>query len=367
MLGVLSLGVTAMANEGLLTATPRGEVRGPVFFRHDVGPTPGRLHEPSADTRGNIWTTPIVDWTLWRYATATGELERLQLRELEPDEPWSGHLWPVAYGSEVYLCVPDKDYLLVYDQDTRTIARYAAPARAEHIYGGFASPRRARVYLYTCGKEGQGGAVIEWDPARHQGEAFVCPYTLSGDLYMTFLDDGRGEVWGSTYTGNDLVRFDVKARQWTGHWKCPYPNTTPTPSNEVVDGRLYVADHLNGRIIPFRVADGVWEEPIPVPGYGEWFGYVSGGWYYRGLFYFVHSTWIGGTDSIDGQPHHFLGTLTVFDPRRRAFSRLDIPARSGEEFMCDYLLEVGGELFLLAANRHPPLNAVILRTSRPRP
>ncbi len=124
---------------------------------------------------------------------------------------------------------------------------------------------------------------------------------------------------------------------------------------------------LRSTLFAVRVADGVWEEPIPVPGYGEWFGYVSGGWYYRGLFYFVHSTWIGGTASIDGQPHHFLGTLTVFDPRRRAFSRLDIPARSGEEFMCDYLLEVGGELFLLAANRNPPLNAVILRTSRPRP
>ena len=356
-----------MAEETYLTATPRGEVRGPVFFRHDVGPTPGRLHEPSADTRGNLWTTPIVDWTLWRYATATGELERIRLTELKPDEEWTGHLWPVAYGSEVYLCLPDKDYLLVYDQDRRVLTKYPSPVGAEHIYGGFASPRRERIYFYTCGSEGVGGAVIEWDPVQHSGGVFACPYMLSGNLYMTFLDDDRGEIWGSTYTGNDLVRFDVKAQQWTGHWKCPYPDATPTPSNEVVDGRLYVADHLNGRIIPFRVATGVWEEPIAVPGYREWFGYISGGWYYRGLFYFAHSTWTGGTNSLDGQPHHFLGTLTVFDPRRRAFSRLDIPARPGEGFMCDYLLEIGGEFFLLAANRQPPLNAVVLRTSRPRP
>jgi hypothetical protein len=181
---------------------------------------------------------------------------------------------------------------------------------------------------------------------------------------MTFLSERRGELWGSTYTGNDLVRFDVQQRQWTGHWQSPLAGATPTPANEIFDDVLYVSDHLNGRLLPFTVSTGIWGAPVPVPGYREWFGCLSGGWAYGGLIYLVHSTWMGGNRSLDGKPHHFLGSITVFDPRTRAFSRLDIPARPGEEFMCDYLIEVGGEFCLLAVNRQPPNTAVVLRTSQ---
>jgi len=353
-----------MAAQELLTATGQGDVKTPVFLRHDIGYAPGRLHEPSADERGNLWTSPL-DGTLWRYETGSGRLEIIRLVDVKADEDWSGHLWPVASGREVYLCCPDKSHLPVYDQDRREITTYPLPGGCGPVYGGFASARDKRIYFYSTGRSGVGSAVVVWDPAAHTGEVFPCPYALSGDLYMTFMEESRGELWGSTYTGNDLVRFDVRRREWTGHWKSPLAGATPTPANAVFGDTLYVSDHLGGRLLPFDVSSGTWGEPIPVPGYREWFGYISGGWVFRGLIYFVHSTWIGGNDSLDGKPHHFLGSLTVFDPQSRAFSRLDIPARPGEEFMCDYLLEVGGQLFLLAVNSQAPHNAVILRTSPP--
>jgi hypothetical protein len=44
---------------------------------------------------------------------------------------------------------------------------------------------------------------------------------------------------------------------------------------------------------------------------------------------------------------------------------LDLPTRPGEAFMCDYLLQVEGELYLLAVDGQTPGTAVVLRTSRP--
>ena len=348
-------------SDGMMTATGHGAVVTPTFVRHDLGPAPGRLHEPSADERGNLWTSPL-DRTLWRYDTRGGALEIIRLAEVKADEDWGGHLWPVAYGHEVYLCCPTKRHLPVYDQDRRTVTNYPLPAGCGPVYGGFASPARGRVYLYATGHGGKGGAVIVWNPASHTGEVYPCPYPLSGELYMTFLSETRGEMWGSTYTGNDLVRFEVNSRQWTGHYTSPLAGATPTPANEAFGDTLYVSDHLGGRLLPFTVSTGTWEEPIPVPGYREWFGYLSGGYAFAGLIYFVHSTWTGGDGSIDGKPHHFIGSLTVFDPRTRQFSRLDVPARPGEEFMCDYLQEVEGRLYLLAVNSRPPQTAVVVAT-----
>jgi hypothetical protein len=323
-----------------------------------VGVAPGRLHEPSADEDGNLWTSPL-DGTLWRYHTPTGELEILNLKEVTGRD-WQGlHLWPVAHGREVYLCCPSLPQLWVYERDTQQVRQYTLPHANPQVYGGFAMAEGPFIYFYDTASPG----VVKWNPATHQGTHYPCPYPLSGILYMTFVDWDRQEMWGSTYTGNDLVRFDLATDQWTGHWKCPLANATPTPANEVFGDMLYVSDHLNGRLVPFNAKNEEWGQPILIPGYREWFGYVSGGWAFRGLLYLVHSTWTGGNGSIDGQPHHFLGSLTVFDPQPRKFSRLDLPAREGEAFMADYLLTVGGDLFILAVNANPPHNAVVLRSS----
>ena len=68
---------------------------------------------------------------------------------------------------------------------------------------------------------------------------------------------------------------------------------------------------------------------------------------------------------MDGRPHRFIGSLTVFDPRTHGFSRLEIPARPGEDFMCDYLLEVEGHLYMLAVDGKAPRTAVVMRTAPP--
>ena len=345
----------AYAADELLTATGQGDVRTPTFHRHDVGTAPGRFHEPSGDDDGNLWTSPL-DGNLWRYHTPTGKVEIVDLKGITRRE-WKGlHLWPVAHGREVYLCCPSLHQLWVYELETKHAQAYDLPHEKPQIFGGFSVP--PFVWLFDTRSSG----VVKWNPTTHTGTHFPCPYPLSGTLFMTFADNPRQEIWGSTYLGNDLVRFDMRTSQWTGHWKSPVDKATPTPANAAFGDTLYLSDHLNGRLMPFNMRTGEWGETIPIPGYRKWFGYVSGGWVFRGLVYMCHSTWTGGNDSIDGRPHHFIGSWTVFDPKTKTFSRLDIPARDGESFMSDYAVAVGGELYLLAVNMHAPYNAVILRS-----
>jgi hypothetical protein len=348
----------AAAGGELLTTTGRGDVKTPTFYRHDIGTAPDRFHEPSADEDGNLWTSPL-DGSLWRYHTPTGKVEIFDLQRIT-GRPWNGlHLWPVAHGSEVYLCCPSLPQLWVYEQKKKEVKKYDLPHTDPQIYGGFSVP--PWIYFYDTRSMG----VVKWDPRTHTGKHYPCPYRLSGTLYMTFADTQRMEIWGSTYAGNDLVRFDITADRWTGHWKFPGNKATLTPANALFGDTLYVSDHLNGRLLSFNVKTGDWGEVIPIPGYREWFGYVSGGWVFRDLIYLCHSTWTGGNNSLDGQPHHFLGSWTVFDPKTKKFSRLDIPDRQGESFMSDYALTVRGELYLLAVNRYTPHNAVILRSCPP--
>jgi hypothetical protein len=338
-----------------LSAAGQGDVKTPTFYRYDIGTASDRLHEPSADDGGNLWTSPL-DGTLWRYHTPTGRLEILDLQRIT-GRSWKGlHLWPVAHGPEVYLCCPSLPQLWVYQPKTQEVQKYALPHAQPQVYGGFSVP--PGIYFYDTRQ----AALIAWDPQTHTGKHYPCPYRLSGTLYMTFADPQRREIWGSTYMGNDLVRFDLQTRKWTGHWKCPGNKATPTPANGFFGDTLYVSDHLNGRLIPFHVSNATWGEAIPIPGYRQWFGYVSGGWVFRNLIYFCHSTWTGGNHSLDGRPHRFLGSWTVFDPQTRKFSRLDIPARDNEDFMSDYAIIVREHLYLLAVNRNPPHNAVIVQT-----
>jgi streptogramin lyase len=359
--------VRTNSGERPLRASGKGEVKTPTFYRHDLGTAPARLHEPSADVEGNLWTSPL-DGSLWRYHTPTGQLEILDLKALAGKE-WKGlHLWPVARGREVYLCCPTLHEMWVLDKDTHQVRQYPLPSENPQAYGGFSVPEWQHIYFYPAPLVGQKSspAVLKWDPRTHQCQYFPCPYQLSGELYMTFADRKRKELWGSTYVGNDLVRFDVAKDQWSGHWKSPLDGATPTPANELFGDTLYVSDHLNGRLVPFNVGSGKWGSPVPIPGYRDWFGYVGGGVVFRGLIYLCHSTWTGGSGSIDGEPHHFIGSWSVFDPKTHRFSRLDIPVRPGESvdaFQADYGLVVRGDLCILAVSATQPQTAVVLRSA----
>ena len=131
----------------------------------------------------------------------------------------------------------------------------------------------------------------------------------------------------------------------------------------------YVSDMFNGRLFPLDAATGRWGDPLSVPGHRKWYGYLSGGHRFGDHLYFDHSTWTGANKSIDGQPHHFIGRWTVFDHARKAFSRLDFPARPDEtidDLQADYAITYKDGLYLLAVHRKSPRRALVLR-SRPLP
>jgi hypothetical protein len=76
-------------------------------------------------------------------------------------------------------------------------------------------------------------------------------------------------------------------------------------------------------------------------------------------------TWTGRNRSLDGQPHHFLGSWTVFDPRTRQFSRLELPVRHAEvrgDLVSEYCAVCDDQLYILAVNRKPPRNVIVLQS-----
>ena len=340
-----------------------GDVKTPRFYRRDIGTSPGRMHEPTAGTDGNIWTSPL-DGNLWQYDTRTGTTQIHDLQRLTGLK-WKGlHLWPIAHGSQVYLCTPGLSELYVWNRKLNRVTSHKFPHDRPAVYGGFVEPSWPFLYLYDT----RHASVLKWNPETQTGENSPCPYKLSGTLYMSFADAARKEIWGSTYTGNDIVRFDARTDTWTAHYKYPHAGATPTVGGKVFGETLFVSDHLNGRIFPLNATNGKWGDPIPVPGYRKWFGYLSGGWHFRGKLYMCHSTWTGGKGSIDGESHHFLGTWTVFDPKTREFSRLEIPTREGEVrkyLMSDYCATFGNHLFILAVNKKRPRTVIVLQSKPP--
>ena len=59
--------------------TGQGAVPTPRFYRQDIGTAPGRIHEPTAGSDGNLWTS-LLDGNLWQYDTQSGQT---QIHDLE--------------------------------------------------------------------------------------------------------------------------------------------------------------------------------------------------------------------------------------------------------------------------------------------
>jgi len=346
----------------LLTTRGRGDVVTPRFFRHDIGSAPNRLHEPSVGPDGNMWTSPL-NGTLWRYHCPSGDTEKIDLKTLT-GRTWRGlHLWPLAHGRQVLLCTPGLPRLWVWHRDTGTVTQHRFPHERPAVYGGHTIPDSNTVLLYDT----RHSAVLLWDAVSHTGELFPCPYKLSAKLYMMFVDPHQPTYWGSTWNGNDIVRFDLKQRRWTGHFRHESATASTIVGGRLFDSKtLYVSNMFGGQLIPLDTRTGQWGNPIAVPGFRKWFGYLSGAFLFGDHLYFDHSTWTGGNGSIDGKPHHFIGSWTVFDPRTRHFSRLDFPTRPGErlsDLQSDYAATYRDNLFLVAVNRQAPRTAIVLRST----
>ena len=133
-------------------------------------------------------------------------------------------MWPVAAGDDLYLCSPALPRFWVWHRDRKEVKQYAFPHGRPSVYGGFVVDGWDHAYFYDT----RHMSVLKWDPKTQTGRNFPCPYELSDTLYMSFAEQDRHEIWGSTYTGNDIVRFDIKKEKWTAHFRCPLDKSTPT-------------------------------------------------------------------------------------------------------------------------------------------
>lgn len=158
------------ADEPALTTEGVGDVKTPRFYRCDIGVAPNRMHEPTAGTDGNIWTSPL-DGSLWQYDTITGRTTIHDLKQLTGQD-WKGlHLWPIARGSKVYLCTPGLPELHVWDRERRGVVGHKFPHQQPAVHGGFVEPVWHHVYFYDT----RHASVLKWNPETESGRTFRAP------------------------------------------------------------------------------------------------------------------------------------------------------------------------------------------------
>lgn len=292
----------------------------------------------------------------------------------------SGACDVACFGGMLVVTVQNGAEYLVYDPVAQVTHARPIPGEDPHVWYTQKLPD-GRLVLF---ERHYNRLLLLTEPL---GEPLVidCPYTGNiaggrvghdGLLYMSVINPAR------------LIRFDPARNQFVDEIPCP--RTDASLGGCIFhDGMLYSADSPRGVFYSLNVQTGVWQEPIPVPGYGEVFGFIGGSASHQGKGYFALSTYrypsridpaTGKIITVDpatgeavspeiaaigcdGKPHRFIGRQLVFDPAAQAFDFLDAPAQpDGEPLLC-YNLSTPAGLYMTGyviphaapgeASRHP--------------
>jgi hypothetical protein len=106
---------------------------------------------------------------------------------------------------------------------------------------------------------------------------------------------------------------------------------------------------LRGKLMPFDFKAREWRRSIPVPRFGELFGFIGLSTQFKGKHYFSLSTYDGDETGVDGKPYHFCNGLLEFDPfaGRFDFPTLTIP---GAYYQVAYTLATPRGFFATGSN-----------------
>lgn len=305
------------------------------LYRHDEIVT-HRPYGVEVDADDILWEG-MSDNRLIGHNLRTAELLRREIPEFERHVAYSIFHW----DGKLIMCLGEAPYYLVHDLKTgKTVQRPIKGTRPQTWYGC----RLPDGKVLLC--ERADGQALILDSPYAEPRYIKCPYP--GDYAGAYLlEDGL--VYTTLSDPARLVRFDPKTEKFVDSKPLPWPEVAIS-HRFVHDGVMFGADTAGGRLLPMDMRTQRWLDPIPVPGHGEVFGFIGGGFSVGSKGYFCLSTYTArsrldtktgriivpeGKITVDGRPPRFMEKLLVFDAATRCFEFLEAPTQpDGFPLLC---------------------------------
>lgn len=307
------------------------------LYRHDsvVCPRPYGIDVDPDDT---LWEG--VNHDVLTHSLRTGEHRVFTIPEMRGRVAYQCFAWQ---GRIVMTLV---DFYLIYDPKTGRAEPRKLPGENPIAWYGTKLGERGGDKLILF--ERAGGHAVVLDNPRDEPRVFKCPhpgdfsggsYQSDGLIYVTLGDPAR------------LMRFDPKTGEFDEPRALPWPEAGISGRFEH-GGTLYCADSAGGRFLPLDMKTQRWGEPIPVPDYGKVFGFIGGGFSFKGKAYACLSTYShrsrldlktgkiimpkeGERITVDGRSPRFLERFLGFDPATKKFDYLFSPPQpDGVPLLC---------------------------------
>ncbi len=270
----------------------------------------------------------------------------------------------LCQGDKVYILTQKSPFIYIYNQLKHEYTKAPLPDSECNIWYGTRVPGDPRLYLYARNRS----KLVVWDTEKDKGKEI--PYPADMDLWSGFYIAADEAIYSFTLDAKPcrLVRFDLTKQEYDAVIPAPDPSCVITGVNPVGNS-VYCADRFTGRIIPFDFVKRRWSDPIHAPGFRTSYGFVGLGTTFEGKAYYCLSTYIGAMQwdfkenkyipkkgdaiGVDGQNHHFLNKLLVYDPKAEEFSFLEADSPGKYPLMC-YSIVCGGRLIITGFNLGDP-------------
>jgi len=297
-----------------------------------------QTHRPYAfdvDDDGVLWEGAPDGF--FRLDTCTGEHLHFTPPELAD---FAANAAFVFHG-KVYLLAFERG-CFVYDPAEGTFERLELPGREPNLWYGV----KAAGKLLLFDRSMDGGVIILDEPgapARKVANPFG-DYELAAG---TLLSNNRVAIGKPDYQG--FVYFDPERETFLERLDAPI---------QAEHERIwYLSDGLNARLLPYRVEDEQWLDPISTPDHGKVYGFIGANFHYGSRIYYCLSTYRfrsrinretgelilpeGWDVGVDGRrPIRFLDRFLVFDTITREFDYLSAPGQGdGTPLLCYSLVQ----------------------------
>ena len=232
-----------------------------------------------------------------------------------------------AWDGKLVLTLGACPFYVVLDPATGACVRKSIPAARPIVWYGVRTPRRLLLFERSESK------VLVLDGPDAEPRVVACPYP--GQLAAgEYCSDGL--VYGALADPARMIRFDPAEARFID--EAPVPFADAGLSGKVEHrGVLYCADSAGGRLLPLDIGSGRWQDPVPTPDYRSVYGFIGGGFGFKGRAYYCLSTYMHrsrldpktgrivmpeGPLAVDGRAPRFLDRFLVFDPESRTFDYL---------------------------------------------
>ncbi|MBI1914605.1 MAG: hypothetical protein HYS12_07685 [Planctomycetes bacterium] len=287
----------------------------------------------------------------------TGKAEQV----LVTSEPSSDKLYidnVVPVGDELFVCGGWYPRQILIDSKTGKSRGLELKKPGPEVFNALVVG--GTVYSF----DGNNG-IYAWKPGEWSSELIPWPKPGKGPFAGVYVSADHSlycPMWwqqGMAPT-QPLLRYDLKAKKWTT-LDAPWPSSKPMLPVEV-NGKLYVADMFGGHLMVFDVASQKFEARYALPGYGKQWKYLATFNTHGPFVVCVLSTFAGApnankTFGFDGNSHHFVNRIMMFDTRDGAAAMVPVPSLSGEGYATIAYLQPRGDSMYLTCVDSPRVEA----------